>query len=95
LGRGPLDENGQPTDATIDGIHWEAGSEGQIMFGTSWDDILEGNSGIDTINGLQGDDQLIGGAGFDYIFGQEGNDVLWSGKVFMGPYDELHPSYPS
>jgi VCBS repeat-containing protein len=42
----------------------------------SWDEILKGGSGSDTINGGSGDDYLQGKAGGDILNGDDGNDQI-------------------
>jgi Ca2+-binding RTX toxin-like protein len=58
------------------------------LFGTSFNDVLRGNSlankidgraGDDTLWGRDGGDTLIGGAGVDKVYGEEGNDWLLGG----------------
>ncbi|HEX9966265.1 MAG TPA: Ig-like domain-containing protein [Allosphingosinicella sp.] len=42
----------------------------------SWDEIIKGTNGSDTINGGSGDDFLQGRAGGDFLDGGDGNDML-------------------
>jgi len=44
--------------------------------GNTLDNIIIGNSGVDTIRGLAGNDVLDGGAGADYLEGGTGNDTF-------------------
>jgi Ca2+-binding RTX toxin-like protein len=64
----PIDNDGNVVDVDgrkIDGIHWKAGAEANMIFGTSWDDVLEGGAGADTSHGLEGNDLMKGKGGFD------------------------------
>ena len=42
----------------------------------SWDEIIKGTNGSDTLNGGSGDDFLQGRAGGDFLDGGDGNDLL-------------------
>lgn len=77
---GPLDSRGNPVDNELEGIEWTAGTEANILFGTSWDDKLTGSPENDTAHGLEGNDIIIGLGGWDYLFGGPGNDVMFSGE---------------
>ncbi|MFO1242325.1 MAG: hypothetical protein U1E36_03890 [Rickettsiales bacterium] len=45
------------------------------------DDLIEGNTGMDTIYGGKGNDVLYGNDGFDTLFSGEGNDTIYGGKA--------------
>ncbi|WP_169735997.1 Ig-like domain-containing protein, partial [Legionella lansingensis] len=47
--------------------------------GSKYADILEGNSGYNTLWGGEGNDQLIGGAGDDVLLGGSGSNILSGG----------------
>ena len=44
------------------------------LLGSSYDDRLTGNSGVNLIEAGRGNDQLYGGAGNDVLYGGDGND---------------------
>lgn len=60
---------------------------------TKFDDVIDGQSGDDTLKGLSGDDILQGGAGNDRLFGGEGNDTLRGGpgsdRLFGGKGNDI------
>jgi len=56
-----------------------ADSPGQVIEGTSGDDVIMGTSGADTIRGFGGNDTICGLAGPDTIYGGSGNDWLLGG----------------
>ncbi|MGR3490833.1 MAG: family 16 glycosylhydrolase [Shimia sp.] len=56
-----------------------------VLFGTRWDDKINGRKGDDTLYGRDGNDKLHGARGDDRVFGHEGNDRLRGG----GGDDEL------
>ncbi len=49
-------------------------------FGTSGDDVLNGNGEDDTISGLGGNDTISGFAGNDWLYGGDGDDFLDGGN---------------
>ncbi|MDU8926238.1 calcium-binding protein [Alisedimentitalea sp. MJ-SS2] len=51
-------------------------AEGQLLTGDDGANTLEGLSGDDTLYGEAGDDTLLGGLGADYMEGGAGNDVI-------------------
>ena len=55
-------------------------TSGELIIGTTGNDILSGGNGNNIIYGLAGDDTLIGGAGNDLLYGGDGNDTA----VFTG-----------
>jgi serralysin len=59
------------------GIDTLSGIEGVI--GSSFNDVLAGNSGANTLLGERGHDSLRGGAGNDSLFGDTGRDTLSGG----------------
>jgi trimeric autotransporter adhesin len=52
---------------------------GNIMYGNSGNNTLNGLAGGDFMQGNDGNDTLNGGAGFDALYGGSGNDVLNGG----------------
>ena len=48
--------------------------------GNELNNVLVGNSGINTLSGLDGNDNLDGGAGDDILSGGDGNDILKGGS---------------
>jgi serralysin len=48
----------------------------EALFGSTFGDILIGDSGNNHLWGLDGDDTLDGGAGDDYLLGGNGNDTF-------------------
>lgn len=53
---------------------------GELIIGTSADDVLWGTSEPDVIMGRAGNDQLYGGDGDDELYGEEGDDLLYGEK---------------
>ena len=49
------------------------------VYGSSHDDHITGDNGVNWLRGYHGDDQLFGGAGGDYLQGGTGADVLDGG----------------
>ncbi|HEV2746501.1 MAG TPA: hypothetical protein VGW34_04290 [Allosphingosinicella sp.] len=50
-------------------------SEGEALFGTRFEDEINGLGGNDVLRGRGGDDRLDGGAGADRMLGRSGNDI--------------------
>ena len=48
----------------------------ETVFGSAFDDVLEGDARDQTLQGLDGDDQIIGGTGQDVLSGGPGNDRI-------------------
>ena len=67
--------------AELGGLEWTGDDDNEIIFGTSWLDILRGGPGNDEISGFEEDDAIDGGEGDDRLFGDGGNDILRSGKT--------------
>ncbi len=59
-----------------EGFHIRNNDTGRSLFGTTYDDVIEGGAGSDTLYGYGGDDTLIGRAGNDQIFGGAGADTF-------------------
>lgn len=57
------------------------GDDDNFYFGTNKDDIIYGEEGNDTINGLNGDDEIYGGQGNDKLIGGNGDDYLDGGVM--------------
>ena len=49
------------------------------LFGSNFDDVLEGDDGVNTIPGLNGDDLIRGLGGNDSLSGEGGNDTIYGG----------------
>ena len=49
------------------------------LIGSSFDDALNGNNGVNDIRGDAGNDTIKGASGNDRLFGQDGNDTLIGG----------------
>ncbi|CAM3370909.1 Hemolysin-type calcium-binding repeat-containing protein [Asticcacaulis taihuensis] len=49
---------------------------GDLIYGTTGDNVLRGLAGNDTLYGRAGDDVIEGGAGVDTLYGGAGKDVL-------------------
>ncbi|MGD1699797.1 glycerophosphodiester phosphodiesterase family protein [Dapis sp. BLCC M229] len=50
--------------------------QGEALSGDTGDDTIVGLNGPDTLAGSFGDDEIIGSRGSDFLFGQDGNDEL-------------------
>lgn len=72
-------------------MHWGGGgggtkctikgdSEGNVLRGTSGDDVICGGGGRDTIRGQGGNDIIYGGSGHDDIRGHSGDDRMYGGR---------------
>ncbi len=61
---------------TATGLTITGSDLGQVIYGLSGDDNLDGGGGNDTLNGSSGNDIVSGGAGDDNIYGSLGNDTL-------------------
>jgi Ca2+-binding RTX toxin-like protein len=61
-----------------DGTVWDFNTVAfpETLFGTSANDVIDGQGGKDTIWGRAGNDVLIGGAASDYLIGEDGDDRL-------------------
>ncbi|MDO6479386.1 calcium-binding protein [Shimia thalassica] len=72
---------------------------GQLIVGTSGDDVLNGESQGDLMQGLAGDDMLFGGSGDNTLVGGRGNDFLggaWGSQdtaVFDAASTDIHVTY--
>ena len=64
---------------TVEDVPDTATQGGDLLIGSSVDDVIDGLGGDDTIYGLGGNDLLIGGAGNDSLYGGAGNDELIGG----------------
>jgi Ca2+-binding RTX toxin-like protein len=56
-----------------------SGSVVENVVGTSYDDVIYGNNGANTLSGLAGDDELYGRDGIDSLYGGDGDDYLDGG----------------
>ena len=54
-----------------------ATNSGETIFGTKFQDVIDGLGGNDSIQGNSGDDILNGGTGQDTIAGNDGNDLIF------------------
>jgi hypothetical protein len=81
FGLDPDVASGVTVDLTRSGFQDTGGSGTDLVAvesvtGTSFDDVLRGNAGPNTIDGREGDDVLEGRAGNDTLFGDDGDDAL-------------------
>jgi Ca2+-binding RTX toxin-like protein len=71
----------------LDNVYGDDGAPGEgdsvidieNVYATVHNDVLTGNSGVNTIYGLDGADTIVGLGGNDTIYGQNGNDSLYGG----------------
>ncbi len=71
-GQPPVLCNGLPADIV-------GGGDGNTLYGTPGNDVIDGLAGNDTIFGLGGNDIICGGLGRDKLYGGSGNDKLFGG----------------
>lgn len=69
---------GQPLTLAIDGAGLSL-SDHQVVFGTTANDTINGESESDSLYGMAGDDTLNGKEGSDYLEGHGGADTLTGG----------------
>ncbi|MBD0414400.1 calcium-binding protein [Oryzicola mucosus] len=50
-----------------------------VLFGSRYDDTIDGKGGNDKLFGGRGNDVLLGGTGDDVLSGQHGNDIMTGG----------------
>jgi VCBS repeat-containing protein len=62
--------------ALLNGASVEILKEGNLFYGGSGSNHIDGNAGSNTIYGNGGDDVIDGGAGADLLYGGEGDDVF-------------------
>ena len=62
------------------GVTWDGDDDQEYIFGTEWDDMLDGMGGNDLLYGFEGDDTIIGGNGVDRLFGDAGDDLMYLGS---------------
>jgi Ca2+-binding RTX toxin-like protein len=56
------------------------GAEGNdLLTGAEFNDVIQGDAGADTLNGLDGNDDMDGGDGQDVLYGMAGADTLRGG----------------
>tara|TARA_R110001592_G_scaffold144538_2_gene367769 strand:- start:3652 stop:6993 length:3342 start_codon:yes stop_codon:yes gene_type:complete len=65
---------------TVEDVPDTATQGGDLLIGSSVDDVIDGLGGDDTIYGLGGNDELIGGAGDNFLDGGDGDDILRGGN---------------
>jgi Ca2+-binding RTX toxin-like protein len=58
------------------GLHIRNNAPARNLFGTAYDDVIEGGAGNDTLYGYGGNDTLIGGGGSDLLIGGAGADTF-------------------
>jgi Ca2+-binding RTX toxin-like protein len=58
------------------GLHIRNNDTARNLFGTAYDDVIEGGTGNDTLYGYGGNDTLIGGGGSDLLIGGAGADTF-------------------
>ena len=70
-----------------EGIQWDGDIDNEVIFGTSWHDLLNGGGGDDLVYGFEGDDVLVGGYGMNRLFGDGGDDLIFLGTeaTVVGP----------
>jgi Ca2+-binding RTX toxin-like protein len=68
-----------PCSTFPEGSRTQRSEGGQIIVGTSGDDVLNGTGGNDIICGLNGNDIINGRGGRDQIVGNAGNDTVGGG----------------
>ncbi|HEV2748132.1 MAG TPA: calcium-binding protein [Allosphingosinicella sp.] len=54
---------------------------GDTLFGTQFDDEMDGQDGNDVLRGRRGDDRIEGGTGIDFLIGRHGDDVYFVDHV--------------
>jgi Ca2+-binding RTX toxin-like protein len=59
------------------------------LIGSSFDDVLYGDSNVNRIEGGAGNDTIAGGLGNDFLFGGEGSDTLFYGDLTNGVQIDL------
>ncbi|SFK14078.1 Ca2+-binding protein, RTX toxin-related [Pseudovibrio ascidiaceicola] len=59
-----------------------ASDEGEILWGTNGDDVINGLGGDDIIDSVEGDNQISGGTGNDIITSGFGDDTIIFGENF-------------
>ncbi|MCW2339103.1 Ca2+-binding RTX toxin-like protein, partial [Sphingobium sp. B2D3A] len=58
---------------------YEVTSGNDVVYGSSYSNVIDGLGGNDELFGLDGNDTLYGADGDDKLFGGRGDDVLWGG----------------
>ena len=71
---------GEDFDPDVHGKKYGKKDHDEQLFGTRWDDLIEGGNGNDVVYGRAGDDVLDGGNGKDKLFGEDGHDALSGGQ---------------
>ena len=57
------------------GLTLTGDNSGDYIYGTAYNDVIKGGTGLDYLYGNDGNDTLIGGAGNDQLYGGTGNDT--------------------
>jgi Ca2+-binding RTX toxin-like protein len=57
------------------GLALTGDNSGDYIYGTAYNDVIKGGTGLDYLYGNDGNDTLIGGAGNDQLYGGTGNDT--------------------
>ncbi|MEO1291873.1 MAG: cadherin domain-containing protein, partial [Pseudomonadota bacterium] len=63
---------------------YTAGSDGEVVTGTSEEDVITGGSGSDTLLGGAGDDIIYTGRDSDIVDGGEGSDTIYLTNATLG-----------
>ena len=61
------------------GIQWNGDVDNELIFGTSWVDLLYGDEGDDLVYGFEENDTIVGGLGQNRLFGDGGDDLIFLG----------------
>jgi Ca2+-binding RTX toxin-like protein len=77
-----LDLSSTSTQAVMDGLSLilSSGTGIENVWGSAFDDEIEGNSRANTLRGFDGDDTLVGGDGNDVLEGGNNDDLLKGGN---------------
>lgn len=66
-------------DGTAAGAGTDVVSEIEVVFGSNFDDSIQGSDGANHLFGRRGDDELFGIGGSDALYGDFGSDILDGG----------------
>ncbi|WP_430463354.1 calcium-binding protein [Tabrizicola sp.] len=74
---------------------WDSALTSNVINGLGGNDVIDANTGRDTVYGGDGDDLIAGGIDRDTLYGDNGNDQIWGGSqndvLFGGAgNDRLH-----
>ena len=71
---------------TLSTVYIALGTTIENAIGTSWDDVIYGEGGPNSLSGLDGNDTIEAMAGDDLVFAGAGNDTLFGGSGFDHAY---------